>query len=101
MTIKLKHANSIGVAIPNSRNLYSAITERLQKCTDLKEELTRIWQLKTAYMIVLVLSTVGIIPNRLHDSLKLLNLRSAVCILIKKTVLPNTCRIVRKFSAEQ
>jgi len=40
-------------------------------------------------------------PNKLHDSLKLLNLRPAVCILIKKTVILNICRIVRKFSAEQ
>ena len=33
----------IDVAIPNSHCLHSAITERLQKCTDLKEELIRIW----------------------------------------------------------
>jgi hypothetical protein len=39
-----------------------------------------------AYMIVLVLSTVGIIPNRLHDSFKLLNLRPAVCILMQKAL---------------
>jgi hypothetical protein len=96
-----KHGHSIDVAIPNSHNLHSAITERLQKCTDLKEELTSMWQIKTVYIILLVLSTRGIIPNRLHDSLKLLNVRPAVCILTKKIVIMNTCRIVRKFSAEQ
>lgn len=42
-----------------------------------------------------------IIPNRLYDSLKLLNLRPAVCILIKKTVILNACLIVGKISAEQ
>ena len=37
------------------------------KHTDLKEELLRIWQMKTAYIIPLVLSTMGIIPNKLHE----------------------------------
>jgi hypothetical protein len=59
------------------------------------------WQQKTAYIILLVLSTVGIIPNRLYDSLKLLYLRPAVCILMQKAVTLSTCRAVRKFSAEQ
>jgi hypothetical protein len=40
-----KEAHSIDVAIPNSHNLLSTITEKLQKYTDLKEELIRIWQL--------------------------------------------------------
>jgi len=44
---------------------------------------------------------VCIIPNRLHDSLKLLKLRPAVCIVIKKTAILNTCRVVRKISTEQ
>jgi hypothetical protein len=32
----------------------------IQNYTDLKEELTRIWQLKAVYIILLVLSTTGI-----------------------------------------
>ena len=41
-------------------NLHSAITEKMQEYTDLKEELTRIWQLRAVYIILLVLSTMGI-----------------------------------------
>jgi len=37
------------------------------KHTGLKEKLLRIWQMKTAYIIPLVLSTKGIIPNKLHE----------------------------------
>jgi hypothetical protein len=36
----IKDAYLIYVAIPNSHNLYSKITEKLQKYTGLKEELT-------------------------------------------------------------
>jgi hypothetical protein len=65
------------VAIPNSHNLHSSITEKLQKYTDLKKELIGMWQQKTAYVMPLVLSTRGVAPNKLHDSLQLINLRPA------------------------
>ena len=41
---KLKAACLIDVAVPSSRNLHSTITEKLQKYTDLKEELIRMWR---------------------------------------------------------
>ena len=66
------------LAIPNSHNLYSTITERLQKYTDLKEQLIRIWQMNTAYIPLLMLSTAGIVPNKLDESLKLLILRHSL-----------------------
>jgi hypothetical protein len=42
----------------------------------------------------LVLSKMGIIPNKLHESLKVHNLRPAVYILTQKAVILNTCRTV-------
>ena len=48
-TIKVAH--SVDVAVPNSHNLHSSVTEKLQKYTDLKEELIRTWQLTTACVI--------------------------------------------------
>ena len=42
------------VAIPNSHNLQSSVIEKLQKYTDVKEELIRIWELKMVYIIPLV-----------------------------------------------
>jgi len=58
-----KEAHSMSVAIPNSLNLHSTNTDRLQKYTHLKEQLIRIWQMKTAYILPLVLSTEGIVPD--------------------------------------
>jgi hypothetical protein len=43
----------------------------------------------------------GIMPNKLHKTLKLLNLRPALYILMQKAVILNTCRIVGKFLPEQ
>jgi hypothetical protein len=60
------------IANPNSQNLHSTITEKLQKHKNLKEEPVRIGKLKTAYIIPLVLSTADIISHKLHNRLKLL-----------------------------
>jgi len=68
-TIKGSYATHI--AIPNSHNLHSAITEQLRKYADLKEVLISMWQLKTSCIIPPVLPETGIIPNKLHKSLKM------------------------------
>jgi hypothetical protein len=85
----IKEACLINVAVRNSHSLYNAITEKLQTYTDLREELTRIWQLNAVHIVPLVLSTTGIIPDKLHDSLKLLNLRSGLYILMQKAIILN------------
>jgi len=64
----IKEAYFIDVAILNSQNLHSTITEKLQKYTDLKEELARIWQLRVAYLTPLGLSRIGMITYTLHKS---------------------------------
>jgi len=58
------------VEIPSSPNLRSFITKKLQQCTDSKEELIRMWQLKTYYIILLPLSTTDIISNKRHENSK-------------------------------
>jgi hypothetical protein len=35
-----------------------------------------------------------LMPNILHESLKLINLRAALCILMQKAAVLNTCRII-------
>jgi hypothetical protein len=58
-----KEACLMDVSTPNNHNFHSTITEKLQKHINLKEELTRIWQLNTIYIAPLVLTTTGIIPS--------------------------------------
>jgi len=77
-TIKATH--SVDAAIPNSHKLHSTVTGKLQKYTDLKEELMRIQQLKTTCIIPLGLSKTHIISNKLHESLNQLNFRPVLYI---------------------
>jgi len=54
-------------------------------------------------IIIIIISTIhgGIIPNKLHETLKVLNPRPGVCIRMRTAVMLNICRMVRKFLAEQ
>jgi len=88
----IKQAYLLDAATPNSHILHSTLTEKLHKSTDLKEELIRIRQLTAAYST----STIGIIPNKLHEILKMLNFRAALYILMQHAVILNTCHIDRK-----
>ena len=97
----IKETYLTDVAVPNSHNLDRSITEKPQKYADLKEEIIRMWQLKIAYKVSLVLSIICYIQNKLHGSLKVLNLSPALYILMQKAVILNTCYIVRNFLAEQ
>jgi len=68
LKLTIKEAYLADVAIPNANKPRSTITERLQKYTDLKDELTRIRQLNAVYIAPLVLSKTDIIPNKLQES---------------------------------
>jgi hypothetical protein len=72
------------------------IQEKLKTNTDLKEEHTRILQLKMVYVMSLLLSTTTIIRNRLHECFKLLNLRPGLYILKQKVAILNTSCVFRK-----
>ncbi|KAL4720164.1 hypothetical protein ACJJTC_008346 [Scirpophaga incertulas] len=71
--------------------------DKISKYAELKDEVTRIWRQNKVYVIPIVLSTTGVIPNHLFNSLKILNLKDTLFITIQKAAILNTCRIVRKF----
>jgi hypothetical protein len=56
-------AYSMHLAIPNIHTLYIIITEKLQKYTDLKDELTKTWQRSAVDLVSILLSTTGVISN--------------------------------------
>ena len=58
------------------------------------------WKLSAVYIVPLLLSTTGIVPNNLQDSLKMLSLRPGIYTLNYSTVIHNTYRVVPKILAE-
>jgi hypothetical protein len=95
----LNHKRSIFSSSSCSDGLYSPIVKKLQKYTDLKEELTRIWQLNAICIVPLVLST-SIIPCQICNSLKLLHLYPGLYIPTQKAVILDICCIIWSFLSE-
>lgn len=87
----------IDIAVPNTHNIQKTITEKISKYAELKDEVSRIWRQEKVYIVPIVLSTTGVIPNHLLHSLKLLDLKETLYITLQKAAILNTCRIVRKF----
>lgn len=92
-----KTAYLIDITVPNTHNIQKAVAEKINKYTDLKEEVLRIWKLEKVFIVPLVLSTTGVIPKSLHTSLKILSLPTTTYFTMQKAAILNTCRIVRKF----
>ncbi|CAK1582479.1 unnamed protein product [Parnassius mnemosyne] len=87
----------IDIAIPNTHNLQTTIAEKLSKYTELKDEVARLWHLQKVTIVPIVLSTTGVIPKQLQQSLNSLNLPTNIYHLLQKAAILNTCRLVRKF----
>ncbi|CAG4968893.1 unnamed protein product [Colias eurytheme] len=92
-----KAAYLIDIAIPNTHNIQSTISHKINKYLELKDEITRMWNLRKVSIIPIVISTTGIVPTQLHQAVKSLDLPKSLFILLQKAVILNTCRITRKF----
>ena len=87
ITIKEAYLCLFDVSISNVHNFCSTFSEREAPYTDIKEELTRIWQMDMVYIVPLVsycpqrISTLPPSPppkKNIYDSLKRLSLQQAI-----------------------
>lgn len=87
----------IDIAIPNSHNIQTTISEKLSKYQDLAIELKTQWKAQTVHIVPVVLSSTGIIPKSLTQSLNILHMPTYTLYMLQKATILNTCRITRKF----
>jgi len=97
MNKKTKNTFLIDIAVPNTHNLTKTITDKQNKYQDLANEICVIWNQKAAQLIPIVISSTGIIPKSLSQSLTRLNLHPNTYIQLQKSVILGTCSIVRDF----
>jgi len=60
-------------------------------------EICAMWKQNAAKVIPLLISSTGVIPKSLSQSLKRLNLHPNTYIQMQKSVILSTCSIVRNF----
>ena len=97
MNKKTKNAFLIDIAVPNTRthNLAKTITDKQSKYQELANEICAMWKQNAALVIPMVISSTGVIPKSLSQSLKRLNLHPNTYIQMQKSVIRGTCSIVR------
>jgi hypothetical protein len=93
-----KNTFLIDIAVPNTHNLAKIITtEKQEKYRELANEISAMWKQNTVQVIPIVISSVGVIPKSLSQSLKKLNLHPNTYIQMQKSVILGTCSILRNF----
>ena len=85
------------MAIPNNNNLLDRHTEKISKYRDLEEQTRRQWKLKDIKTIPIVISSTGLIPKKLLENLRKLQLDENIYKVMQKAVLLGTARTVRKY----
>ena len=76
MNKKTKNAFLIDTAVPNTHNLAKTVTDKQNKYQELANEIYAMWKQNAAQVIPIALSSTGVIPKSLSQSLKRLNLYS-------------------------
>ena len=97
MNKKTKHTYLIAIAVPNTYNLSKTITDTQNKYQELANEIFAMWKQNATQVIPIVISSTGVIPKSLPQSLKRLNLHPNTYIQMQKSVILGTCSIVRNF----
>jgi len=97
MNKKTKNTFLIDIAVPHTHNLTKTITDKQNKNQELANEIIAMWKQKAAQVIPIVISSLGVIPKSLSQSLTRLNLHLNTYIQMQKSVILGTCSIVRNF----
>jgi len=97
MNKKTKNTFLIDIAVPNTHNLAKTINDKQNKYQELANEIYAMWKQKAAQVIPLVISSTGVIPKSLSQSLTRLNLHPNTYTQLQKSVILGTCSIVRNF----
>lgn len=87
----------IDIAVPNTHNIQQKHMEKVGKYLPLAEEIKQMWRQDKVVIVPIIISTTGIIPKQLHNSIQTLDLHTNIYKELQKAVIINTCSIVRRF----
>jgi hypothetical protein len=94
---KTKNTFLIDIAVQNTHNLAKIITDIQDNYQELANEICAMLKQNTVQVLPLVLSSTGVIPKSLEQSLKTLNLHHTIYIQMQISVILGTYSIVRNF----
>ena len=77
--------------------IIKTVTDTQNKYQELANEIRAMWKQNAVQLIPIVISSTGVIPKSLSQSLKRLNLHPNTYIQMQKSVILGACSIVRNF----
>ena len=90
-----KEALLIDVAVPKDRSVSDRELDKIEKYQELRREITRIWELKKATVIPIVIGALGGVSPRLEKYLTAVT-RQVYPSQLQKSVLFNSINTLRK-----
>jgi hypothetical protein len=91
-----RHTTLIDVTIPLNHNVQKAHSTKINKYTELAAEVKALWKMQSVDICPIVITTTGITPCEVLHQLKKLNMEKPLP-KIQKSVILDTCHIVRRF----
>ena len=85
----------IDIAVPGDNRVHEKEIEKIEKYQDLKREIIRIWKLKKAQVVPVVIGALGSVSKKLDKWMEEIGIHIGIGTL-QKTALLGTARILRK-----
>ena len=87
----------IEISVPLAENIDKKQKEKHQKYIPLQQEIKEIWKQEKVIVVPIIVGATGEIPTSLTKSLEQIKIQTNAFIQIQKSVVLDTCAIVRKF----
>lgn len=97
--IDKQHNNAflIDISIPNNHNMDRKHREKVEKYTELKREIKDMWRLNEVKIVPIILTSMGLIPINLKNSLEEIGIQYKTYRKMQKSVILDATNIVRSF----
>lgn len=86
----------VDFSVPLASNVSKAYAEKINKYLPLADEIRQMWDMETVTILPIVVGATGEIPKSLIQNLKSLGLTDKLHILMQKSVILDTCSLVRR-----
>jgi ABC-type anion transport system duplicated permease subunit len=91
-----KEVDLINIAVPLSHNIQNMYAQKINKYAELATEIQQMWNVQKINIRPMAISATGIVPQHLETQLSELEI-TQLLTAIQRSVLLDTCHIVRKF----
>lgn len=88
-------ASLIDIAIPNNHNIDRKHREKMEKYAELKREIKDMWKLEEVKIVPIILTSMGLVPISLKNSLDDIGVEYKTFRLMQKSVILDAANIVR------